>query len=161
KTAAVVLLAVIGLTGAGTATVWACGGFFPEPSVPPVSNAKPFPLESVETRVPKSDDTPGAWTKPVPKEVVAAGTDKPATDGKAAVKRGVAKPGGAVLETPAGDITAVSDRPEKFVEFFRRQTVLIAHIPAATLDKMLYDAKGPSEPVFVDNASFNNDLRTV
>jgi RNA polymerase sigma factor (sigma-70 family) len=157
KTAAVVLLAVVGLTGAGAATVWACGGYGARlKPVPPVSEAKPFPFESVETRPAKSNDTPAAWEKPAPKELVASGTDKPAGSDTVGVA-GVAKPALFVMQNPAKDITIISDRHETFVEFFRRQPVMVAHVPANVLDKVLYDAKGPTGLVFVDSASFNVD----
>ena len=169
KTAAVVLLATLGLTGAGAVTVWACGGVLPRPTVPPVSAAKPFPLQSVETTAAKSDDPPAAAVKPEPPKpdpvkpapTVAIGTDKPSAD-KSAATAGAAKSAVFVMANPAKDITIVSDRHEKFVEFFRRQPVLVAHVPDNVRAKMLYDAKGPTGMVFVDNASFNADgLRTA
>jgi hypothetical protein len=61
------------------------------------------------------------------------------------------------MTNPAKDITIVSNRHEKFVEFFRRQPVLIAVVPANLRDKMLYDAKGVDKLSFLDSASFNVD----
>jgi hypothetical protein len=77
NTTVVALCAVIGLASAGAATVWACGGYgmFPQPA-PPVSEAKPFPLESVHTTEAKPNDPPPAIERPAPAEkpnAVAAG----------------------------------------------------------------------------------------
>ena len=151
KTVAVALLAVAGLTGAGAATVWACGGIIPRPS-PPVSEAKPYPFASIETTAAKPDEA-AAWARTAPKDAVATGTDRPAGAGDA----GSAKPARFVMVNPARDITIVTDRHETFVEFFRRQPVLVASVPADVRDKLLYAAKGTVDFVFVDNASFNVD----
>ncbi len=150
KSAAVVILATIALAGAGTATVWACGGIFPRPA-PPVSEAKPFPDRSVETTVAPAAGPSPVWDRPEPKEVPAF-AEKPGGE-----NAGIAKPALFVMTNPAKDITIVSDRHEKFVEFFRRQPVLVAVLPANVRDKMLYDPKGSDGPVFVDSASFNLD----
>ena len=149
KTLTVVLFAAVGLAGTGAATVWACGGIIPSP---PVSAAKPYPFDSVGTTAAKPDE-PAAWARPVPKAAVAAGADHPAGAGDA----GVAKPARFVMVNPARDITIVTDRHETFVEFFRRQPVMVAVVPAEVRDKLLYAAKGPVSFVFVDNASFNVD----
>jgi RNA polymerase sigma factor (sigma-70 family) len=154
KTVAVVLLAAVGLAGAGATTVWACGGYgwFPRPN-PPVSEVKPYPLSSVEANEPKPAPNPAAWEKPAPKQVVAPGIDRPAADGVV----GVAKPASFVMQNPARDITVISDRHEKFVEFFTRRPVLIAQVPETVRDKILYGGKGTDGPTFLGNASFNTD----
>jgi RNA polymerase sigma factor (sigma-70 family) len=154
KSVVVVLVAVVGLASAGTATVWACGGFIPKPN-PPVSEAKPFPDRSVETMEAPTNGPSPAWERPSPKEVPAF-ADKPGDASDVGVA-GIAKPANFVMTNPAKDITIVSDRHEKFVEFFRRQSVLIAVVPANLREKMLYDAKGVEKLSFVDNASFNVD----
>jgi RNA polymerase sigma factor (sigma-70 family) len=154
KGVAVAVLAAVGLASAGAATVWACGGYglIPRPSAP-VSEAKPYPLQSIETTEAKPSETP-AWDRAAPKDVPAF-ADKPgAADGAVA---GTAKPALFVMTNPAKDITIVSDRHEKFVEFFRRQEVLVAVVPANVRDKLLYDPKGSNGMVFVDTASFNTD----
>jgi hypothetical protein len=151
KTAVVLLCAAVGLAGAGAATVWACGGYGPRPA-PPVSEAKPFHDRSVETTEMKPDET-AAWARSAPNDAADAGTDRPVGAGDA----WFAKPAQFVLTNPARDITVVSDRHETFVEFFRRQPVLVATVPAAVLDKVFVTAKGPVDFVFVDKASFNMD----
>jgi RNA polymerase sigma factor (sigma-70 family) len=151
KGVAVVALAILGLAGTGTATVWACGGLFLRPN-PPASEAKPFPDRSVETtEAPEAGPSP-AWDRPQPNEVPAF-ADKPGGNGVGAA--GIAKPALFVMNNPAKDITIVSDRHETFVEFFRRQPVLIAMVPQNLRDRMLYDAKGVDKLSFVDTASFN------
>jgi RNA polymerase sigma factor (sigma-70 family) len=147
KSVAVAALAVAGLAGAGAATVWACGGYGPRPTVPPVSEAKPYPLQSVETRDARPTDAPAAFAKP---GAVEPGADKPGGD-----DAGGAKPARFVMRNPARDITIVSDRHETFVEFFRRQPVLVATVPDNVREKMLFDAKGATTFEFVDKASFN------
>lgn len=147
-----VLLAVgltIGLTGAGVATAWACGGLTPRPVEP--GAAEPAPT-------PRIGASPKPETAKPTMNLVAAGEDKPgATDSGAA-----AKPTYVVLGNPAQDITVVSDRDEKFVAFFRRQPVMIAGVPANVRDKLLHDAKGSNGHVFVNYASFNaEDPRTA
>ncbi|MBN9118075.1 MAG: hypothetical protein J0I06_02725, partial [Planctomycetes bacterium] len=145
-------LVAVGLAGAGAATVWACGGYGPllRPA-PPVSEAKPYPFGSVETREAGAEAPAPAVGRPG-SDRGAVGSDKPAgTDA------GTAKPALFVMTNPARDITVVSDRHEAFVEFFRRQPVLVASVPKDVRDKLLYDAKGPVGFVFVDNASFNVD----
>jgi RNA polymerase sigma factor (sigma-70 family) len=151
---AVAVLATIGLAGAGAATVWACGGYGLHPRLtPPVSAAKPFPFESIPTTDAKPDDVPAAIERSAPTGMaLAIGTDKPGGSGA-----GAAKPARFLLTNPARDITVVSDRHETFVEFFRRQPVLVAVVPAEVREKMLYDEKGPVGHVFVDSASFNVD----
>ena len=151
KTLTVVLFAAVGLAGTGAATVWACGGYGPR-FAPPASAAKPYPFDSVGTTAAKPDE-PAAWARPVPKVAVAAGADRPAGAGDA----GFAKPARFVLTNPARDITIVTNRDETFVEFFRRQPVMVAVVPADVREKMLYAAKGPVDFVFVDKASFNVD----
>jgi hypothetical protein len=152
QTAAVLLLATVGLAGAGAATVWACGVPL-RPTPAPVSEAKPFPFESIATTPAKPNDPPEVWTRPVPAAAVTAGTDHPSGTGDA----GAAKTALFVMTNPARDITIVSDRHETFVEFFRRQPVMIATVPAEVRDKMLYAEKGPVDFVFVEKASFNVD----
>jgi hypothetical protein len=152
KTVAVVLLATVGLAGAGVTTVWACGGLPPRPN-PPVSEAKPYQLSSVEANEPKPEVNPAAWEKPAPKQLVAPGIDRPTADGVT----GVAKPASFVMTNPARDITVVSDRHEKFVEFFTRRPVFIASVPDNIRDKILYGGKGTDGPTFLGNASFNVD----
>lgn len=152
KTVAVALLAAIGLAGVGTATVWACGGLSPRPN-PPVSEVKPFPLSSIEANEPKPETNPAVWEKPAPKAMVAPGIDRPAGEGVA----GIAKPAQFVMLNPAKDITIVSDRHETFVEFFKRQPVLIAHVPDNIRDKILFSGKGTEDLTFLGNASFNVD----
>lgn len=147
KSVAVAVLAVAGLAGAGAATVWACGGYGPRPTVPPVSAAKPYPLQSVETREAQPGDAPAAVAKP---GAVEPGADKPGGDNAGAGKSALF-----VMRNPARDITVVSDRHETLVEFFRRQPVLVATVPAPVREKVLFDAKGPTAFVFVDDASFN------
>jgi RNA polymerase sigma factor (sigma-70 family) len=154
KVVAVAVLAVVGLAGAGAATVWACGGYglYPRPAAP-VSDAKPYPFSSVETNGARADGPPPAWDRPAPSGVaLAAGADKPGGD-----NAGAAKPARFVMTNPAKDITIVSDRHEKFAEFFQRQPVLIAVVPENVRDKLLYDPKGPTGFVFLDSASFNVD----
>jgi hypothetical protein len=151
KTAAVAILAAVGLAGAGAATVWACGGVLPR-TAPPVSEAKPFPFESIATTEAKPDES-AAWARPAPREGVAPGTDRAAAAGDA----GAAKPARFVMLNPARDITIVTDRHETFVEFFRRQPVLVARVPANVRDKILYSGKGTADFTFVDDASFNVD----
>jgi RNA polymerase sigma factor (sigma-70 family) len=156
KSAAVGLCAVLALAGAGGATVWACGGYGARPRpTPPVSDSKPFPFQSVETTPAKSDDPPAVWVRPAPKELVAAGADKPAGAGANVAAAGAAKPAHFVMVNPARDITIVSDRHETFVEFFRRQPVLIAVVPDDVRAKILFTAKGTVDFAFVENASFN------
>ena len=149
RTVAVTLLTAVGVAGAGAATVWACGGYGPR-IVSPVSPAKPFPLESVETNGAQS--TGAAWARSAPAALADAATDKPAGE-----NAGAAKDARFVLTNPARDITIVSDRHETFVEFFHRQPVLVAVVPDALREKLIYGAKGPLEFVFVDQASFNTD----
>lgn len=149
KTAAVALLVAAGLAGGGAATVWACGGYGTRPTVPPASDAKPFPLQSVQTHEAKPTDAPSAFAKPAP---VDPGTDKPAAD-----NAGAGKGAAFVMRNPARDITVVSDRHETLVEFFRRQPVMVATVSDKLREKMLFDAKGTGALVFVDNASFNVD----
>jgi hypothetical protein len=148
KMVAVALLTVVGVAGAGAATVWACGGYGPRP-VRPVSPAKPYPMQSVETRESGSDDPTMAWARPAPSGTADAGTDKPG-----GADAGVAKPARFVMTNPARDITVVTDRHETFVEFFRRQPVMIAVLPDALRTKLL-TGRTPTEFVFVDTASFN------
>jgi RNA polymerase sigma factor (sigma-70 family) len=155
KALATALAVTVGLTGVGAATVWACGGYgmFPRPAAP-VSDAKPYPFESVRTTEAETSDPP-AIERPAPAEkpnAVALGTDKPGGD-----NAGTAKPALFVMTNPARDITIVSDRHEKFVEFFRRQPVLIAVVPANVRAKLLHDAKGVTDFVFLGTASFNVD----
>ena len=153
-TLVVAVCAAVGLMGASAATVWACGGygmFFPQRAAPPVSEAKPYPFSSVETTEAKTDGPAPAIERPTPSGVaVASGTDKPGGD-----NAGTPKPARFVMMNPAKDITIVSDRHEKFVEFFQRQPVLVAEIPKNVRDKLLYDPKGPAGLVFVGSASFN------
>jgi hypothetical protein len=151
QTVTVALLAAVGVAGIGAATVWACGGVGPR-VVPPVSPAKPFPVESVETRAPRAADTTSAWARPVTSVPTDAGADKPAGE-----NAGAAKEARFVLMNPARDITIVSDRQETFVEFFRRQPVLVAVVPDALRSKLLGDTKGAIDFVFVEKASFNAD----
>ena len=80
-------------------------------------------------------------------------TDKP---GGPAAGAGTAKPTRFVLQNPVGDITIVSDRDEKFVEFFRRQKVMIAGLPRRTSRPRLR-AKKPSDRIFVNYASYNGE----
>jgi RNA polymerase sigma factor (sigma-70 family) len=158
KPAAVVLLAVIGLAGAGAATVWACGGYGarPQPTPPPVSEPKPYPFQSVETTEVKVAD-PAVWARPVPKQIVAAGADKPGTDKVSGESAGIAKSAHFVMLNPAKDITIVSDRHEKFVEFFQRQPVLIAVLPDDAREKILFGDKDTTDFTFLAKASFNVD----
>src|SRR5262249_12079797 len=105
----------------------------------------------VETREPTTDSPPMAWVRPVPTSVADAGTDKPGEgDG------GVAKQARFVLTNPARDITVVSDRHETFVEFFRRQPVMIAILPAMQRQKLLTN-KPFTDFEFLPSASFNVD----
>ena len=144
KATAVVAMAVAGLVGTGVVLA-CCGGM--EPTAPTTTAAKPAPAHSIETR---TDENPlAAWAKPAAGMV--AGTDKPASE-----NGGAAKPTRFVLQNPVGDITVVSDRDEKFVEFFRRQRVLIAGVTAKDLNAAM-DAKSPSDKIFVDYASYNED----
>ena len=79
KTVAVVLLAVVGLAGAGAATVWACGGYgVPRPGAAGVrGQAVPVRVGAKRTRRRRTARRP-AWDRPAPKRnAVAAGTDKP------------------------------------------------------------------------------------
>jgi hypothetical protein len=151
KTVAVALLAVVGIAGAGVATVWACGDYFSLFPAPPVSPAKPYPFSSVETIEPNTDSPPMAWERPRPNSVADVGTDKPVED-----VAGAAKPARFVLTNPAGDITVVSDRHETFVEFFRRQRVVTAILPDQERTQLL-TAKQPTDFVFLPSASFNDD----
>jgi hypothetical protein len=79
------------------------------------------------------------------------GVDKPG-DGDA----GAAKPARFVITNPARDITIVTDRHELFVEFFRRQPVMIATLTQDQWTKLLA-GKGTVDLEFVDRASFNVD----
>ncbi|MCI0700551.1 MAG: sigma-70 family RNA polymerase sigma factor [Planctomycetia bacterium] len=151
KAVAVALLTIVGIAGAGAATVWACGGYLLLRPAPPVSPAKPYPFSSVETIEPNADSPPMAWERPRPNSVADAGTDKPADE-----FAGVAKPARFVLTNPAGDITVVSDRHETFVEFFRRQPVVIAILPDDLRSKLL-TGKTPTDFVFLASASVNED----
>jgi RNA polymerase sigma factor (sigma-70 family) len=160
KGVAVVLLAVMGLAGAGTATAWACGVFLPKPDAP-ASEPKSLPDRAPEVAVAKLNEPPApkpsespVWNRPLPKELPAF-ADKPGGDDLGAA--GAAKPANFVMSNPAKDITIVTDRHEEFVEFFRRQPVMIATVPQNLRDKMLHDAKGVDKLSFVDNASFNVD----
>jgi RNA polymerase sigma factor (sigma-70 family) len=157
KSAAVVVCAALGLAGTGAATAWACGVLRPAPTPAPVSDAKPFPLRSVETTGAKADDHPAVWTRPAPKELVAAGADKPAGETVNVAAAGAAKPAHFVMQNPARDITIVSDRHETLVEFFRRQPVLVAVVPDDVRAKILYSAKGTVDFAFLEQASFNVD----
>jgi RNA polymerase sigma factor (sigma-70 family) len=151
-TMVVAVCTVVGLASAGAATVWACGGYgaFARPASP-VSEAKPYPFSSVETTEANANGPAPAIERPTPAGVaVAPGTDKPGAD-----NAGTAKPARFVMTNPARDITIVSDRHEKFVEFFQRQPVLVAVVPKNVREKLLYDPKGPSGSVFVDSASYN------
>ena len=152
KTVATVFFAAIGLAGTGAATVWACGGYGPR-MAPPVSEAKPYPLSSIEANEPKPVANPAVWERPAPKETVAPGIDRPSGGGVA----GIAKPAQFVLSNPARDITIVSDRHEPFVEFFKRQPVLIAQLPDNVREKILYTGKGTDGFTFLGSASFNMD----
>jgi RNA polymerase sigma factor (sigma-70 family) len=144
KTTAVLVMAVAGLVGTGV--VLACGSGM-QPTAPTTTAAKPAPAQPSETR---TDDNPlAAWSKP------AAGMD-PGTDKLVSGNGGEAKPTHFVLQNPARDITIVSDRDEKFVEFFRRQRVLIAGVTDKDLNAAM-EAKGPSGKIFVDYASYNED----
>jgi hypothetical protein len=149
QSAAVALLTVVGIGGVGAATVWACGGYGGPRLALPVSANKPFPFESVETR--DAQPTGAAWARPVPAGTANAGTDKPA-----GADAGGAKDARFVLTNPARDITVVSDRHETFVEFFRRQPVMVATVSDDLRDKLLVGAKAPLDYVFVDKASFND-----
>ncbi len=149
QTVAVALFAALGVVGVGAATVWACGGYGPR-SAPPVSAAKPYPFESVETTEPRTGNAQAAWARSAPTANV--GSDKPAGENAGAAKAALF-----VLKNPAGDITVVSDRHETFVEFFRRQPVLVAVVPPAQRNRMLYEAKGVTDFEFVEKASFNVD----
>ncbi len=144
KATTAVMLAVAGVVGTGV--VLACGGYGPRPTVPPVSAAKPPPDRSIESRTDENAIT--AWAKPMARGDVA--TDKPAGANAA-----VAKPTRFILRNPAGDITIVTDRDEKFVEFFRRQRVLVAGVTAKDLDTLM-GAKTPTARMFVDQASYND-----
>ncbi|AMV29261.1 ECF RNA polymerase sigma factor SigE [Gemmata sp. SH-PL17] len=149
RTVTVALLTVIGIAGTGTATVWACGGFGPR-IVPPVSGTKSFPFESVETRLAQSNDATPSWAQSAPASTAIAGADKPAGE-----NAGAAKSARFVLVNPAGDITVVSDRHETFVEFFRRQPVVVAVASDSLRKRLIYGEKGPLEIMTVDQASFN------
>jgi RNA polymerase sigma factor (sigma-70 family) len=148
KTTAAVVLAVAGLAGIGTGVVFACGEGFLFPTRP-VSATKPAPDRSVESR--GGDDALAAWAKPNAGANDAA--DKP---GGPAAGAGTAKPTRFVLQNPIGDITIVSDRDEKFVEFFRRQKVMIAGITPKDFAAALA-AKKPSDRIFVNYASYNGE----
>jgi RNA polymerase sigma factor (sigma-70 family) len=143
KSAAAVVLAVAGVVGVGTGVVLACG--VPRLTVPPVSPAKPFPLSSVESK--PDDGTPAAWSKP------GTGADA-ATDKPGGANAGIAKPTRFILRNPERDITIVTDRDETFVEFFRRQRVMVAGVTQKDFDAALA-AKEPTARLFVDYASYN------
>jgi RNA polymerase sigma factor (sigma-70 family) len=143
QTMATIVLTAVALAGAGTGVVLACGGWV-RPTVPPVSAAKPFPLQSVQTM---TEGGANAWAKPMAGELAAS--DKPNGE-----NGGFAKPARFVLRNPERDITIVTDRDETFTEFFRRQRVMIAMV-----DPKLFDAaataRQPSERQFVSSASYN------
>lgn len=137
-----------GLAGAGGATAWACGVL---PLTPVATTAaKSFPLSSAEHPELKPD-APAPVEAPKPGAAL-AGTDKPG-----AAFAAVGKPLQVVMSNPAGDITVVSERDERFAEFFRRQPVMIAGVSADLRAKLLHDAEGSGGRVFVDAASFNVD----
>jgi RNA polymerase sigma factor (sigma-70 family) len=143
KATVAVMLAVAGVVGTGA--VLACGGYGPGPTVPPVTAAKSAPDRSIEARI---DENPlAAWSKPAAGDDF--GTDKPASG-----NAGGTKPTRFILQNPSRDITIVTDRDEKFVEFFRRQRVLIAGVTEKDRDTASA-AKSPVDRVFVDNASYN------
>lgn len=149
KLVAVLLFAAIGLAAAGTATVWACGGYGSRPRPnPPVSDAKPYPFQSVETTEAKPNES-AIWSRPKPTDMPTF-VDKPAAD-----NAGVAKSALFVMANPANDIVIVSDRHEKFVEFFRRQPVMVAVVPANVRNKLLYGNTRPVDFDFVEKASLN------
>ena len=151
KSAAVALSAAVGIVGAGAATVWACGGYGPRPA-PPASANKPFPFESIATRVPQSASAAAAWARPTTNVPADAGVDKPASGALVFA----AKPAHFVLRNPARDITVVSDRHETFAEFFRRQPVMVASVKPELLERVL-KGKAADAFQFVDAASFNTD----
>jgi RNA polymerase sigma factor (sigma-70 family) len=143
KSTAMVALAAIGVIGVGTGIVLACGG--PRPTARPVSEAKPYPLQSVETTTDGGENA--GFVKPMAGEVSFA--DKPGGD-----NAGLAKSALFVLQNPNRDITVVTDRDETFTEFFRRQRVMIANVEQKDLDAAIA-AKGPTPRLFVNNASYN------
>lgn len=151
KLVTVVLFTAIGLAAAGTATVWACGGYGrPLRPNPPVSDAKPYPFQSVETTEAKPNES-AIWNRPKPRDVPTF-VDKPGAD-----NAGVAKSALFIMTNPAKDIIIVSDRHEKFVEFFRRQPVMVAVVPANVHSKLLYGNTQPVNFDFVEKASLNED----
>jgi hypothetical protein len=117
KTVVAVVAATVGLVGGSAGVVWACGGYGPRFIATPVSAAKPYPFESVETR--DADNGERAWMKPMAGEF--ASDDKPAGAGG-----GIARAARFVLRNPERDITIFTDRDETFVDFFRRQRVMVA-----------------------------------
>jgi RNA polymerase sigma factor (sigma-70 family) len=145
KTTAVAVLAAVGVVGIGTGVVLACGGGRLW-TVPPVSATKPPPDRSVETT---TDAGAGAvaWGKPM------AGEDA-ATDKPAGANAGDAKPSRFVLRNPERDITIITYRDETFVEFFRRQRVMVANVDAKSFGTLMTSQK-TSERLFADAASYN------
>jgi RNA polymerase sigma factor (sigma-70 family) len=147
KATAVAVLAVAGLAGLGAGVVIACGEEFLLPTPRPVSVAKPPPDRSAESR--PGDGAQAAWAKPGAGATDAI--DKPGGAGAAA-----AKPTRFVLKNPAGDITVISDRDESFVEFFRRQRVMIAAITLREYGTVVKSGQ-TSERLFLFSASRNDD----
>lgn len=64
------------------------------------------------------------------------------------------KAGPMVLTNPAKDITIVSDRDEKFAEFFKRQPLMVASLEVKKVTPLL-TAADPSERQFLDAAAYN------
>ncbi|HEY1186219.1 MAG TPA: sigma-70 family RNA polymerase sigma factor [Gemmata sp.] len=152
RSAAVLLLATVGIAGAGAATVWACGGYGPR-LAPPVGSNKPFPPESNATRTARASDATAIWARPTAGAPADAGVDKPA---RANTVAGAAKPARFVLKNPARDITVVSDRHEEFTEFFRRQPVMVATVQPELLKRLRNGTAGDTFD-FVNGASHNVD----
>jgi len=142
KTTIAVVLAVVGLAGGGTGVAIACGVAL-RPTVRPVSAAKPYPFQSIST----TTDGVNGWAKPMAGEV--AVSDKPA-----GAEGGIAKSARFILRNPERDITIVTERDESFVEFFRRQRVMIARVDPKLVEAAARSAK-PTERQFVGAASYN------
>lgn len=145
KTMVAVVAATVGVVGIGTGVVVACGGYGPRMIATPVSAAKPFPLQSIDSTADGALDA-GAF-KPMAGELAA-------DDKLAGENGGVAKPARFVLRNLERDITIVTDRDETFLEFFRRQRVMVAILERKDLEAAMA-AKTISPRIFALNASHN------
>jgi RNA polymerase sigma factor (sigma-70 family) len=144
KTTVAVVLAAAGVVGIGAGVAYACG-IGSRLIATPVSAAKPFLDRSIETSTDSNEEN--AWPKPMAGELDAA-------DKLAAENGGVAKPARFMLRNPERDITVFTDRDESFVEFFRRQRVIVAILGKKEFTEATTSQK-PTERVFLTSASHN------